>query len=70
MDGCIETIKIGKTVSEVIRNDNKHEAILTYNAAIKFAREIDDQGATDLPIKILKMKICHLVRAKIRQYIL
>src|SRR5664279_4221178 len=42
----LNAIKIGKTVSEMISNDDKDEldAIHAYNNAIKLAREADDQG--------------------------
>ena len=46
----LNTIKIGKTVSEMISNDDKDEleAVHAYNDAIKLAREVDDQGSVDL----------------------
>ena len=51
MEWWIKTIKIGKTVFEMIRNDNEHEAVWTYTDAIKYARVVDDQGADDLADK-------------------
>src|SRR5512147_92441 len=42
----LNPIRIGKTVSEMISNDNNDEldAVLAYNKAIQLAREVDDQG--------------------------
>src|SRR5450830_1887934 len=42
----LNTIKIGKTVAEMISNDNDDEleAVHAYNDAIKLALEVDDQG--------------------------
>ena len=40
----------------MIRNNNEHEAVRTYNDAIKYAHVIDDQDAADLKIKLLKME--------------
>jgi bacterioferritin len=65
----LNTIKIGKTVSEIINNDNNDEqdAIRTYNDTIKLAREVDDQGTVDLLTKILKMEEDHVDWAEIQQ---
>jgi bacterioferritin len=65
----LNTIKIGKTVSEMISNDDKDEleAIHAYNSAIKLAREIDDQGSVDLLTKILKMEEGHVDWAEIQR---
>jgi len=64
----LNTIKIGKTVSEMIRNDNNDEldAVRAYNDAIKLAREVDDQGTVDLLTKILKMEEGHVDWAEIQ----
>jgi bacterioferritin len=58
----LNPIKIGKTVSEMINNDNSDEldAVRTYNEAIKLARSVDDQGTVDLLSKILKMEEGHV----------
>ena len=58
----LNPMKIGKTVSEMISNDNSDElnAIHAYNEAIKLAREVDDQGTVDLLTKILKMEEGHV----------
>jgi bacterioferritin len=58
----LNPIKIGKTVSEMIKNDNGDElnAVRSYNEAIKLARAVDDQGTVDLLSKILKMEEGHV----------
>jgi bacterioferritin len=65
----LNTIKIGKTVSEMISNDDKDEldAVLAYNNAIKLAREVGDQGSVDLLTKILKMEEGHVDWAEIQR---
>ena len=65
----LNPIKIGKTVSEMISNDNKDEqdAVRTYNDAIKLAREVKDQGTADLLTKILKMEEGHIDWAEIQR---
>jgi bacterioferritin len=65
----LNTIKIGKTVSEMISNDNGDEldAVRAYNDAIKLAREVDDQGTVDLLTKILKMEEGHVDWAEIQR---
>jgi bacterioferritin len=58
----LNPITIGKTVSEMISNDNDDEldAVRSYNEAIKLARAVDDQGTVDLLSKILKMEEGHV----------
>ena len=58
----LNQMKIGKSVSEMIRYDNNDEldAVRSYNEAIKLARSVDDQGTADLLTKILKMEEGHL----------
>lgn len=70
----LNKIKIGKTVPEMIKNDNGDEldAVRSYNEAIKLARTVDDQGTVDLLTKILKMEEGHvdwneMQRAQIEQ---
>ena len=65
----LNSIKIGKTVSEMISNDDKDEldAVQAYNEAIRLAREVDDQGSVDLLTKILKMEEGHVDWAEIQQ---
>ena len=58
----LNPMKIGKTVSEIISNDDETElkVVSEYNDAIKLAREVDDQGTVDLLTKILKMEEGHV----------
>lgn len=65
----LNAIKIGKTVSEMISNDNGDElnAVLAYNSAIKLAHEVDDQGTVELLTKILKMEEGHVDWAEIQR---
>jgi len=58
----LNPIKIGKTVSDIIKNDNidEHDAVHSYNDAIKLARSVDDQGTVDLLSKILTMEEGHV----------
>ena len=64
----LNPMKIGKTVSEMIANDNSDEvgAVRSYNEAIKLARSVDDQGTIDLLSKILKMEEGHVDWAEIQ----
>lgn len=57
----LNSIKIGKTVPEIIINDSEDElnAISAYNDAIKLAREVGDQITADLLTKILGMEEGH-----------
>ena len=65
----LNPIKIGKTVTEMITNDDKDElhAVRSYNEAIKLARAVDDQGTVDLLTKILKMEEGHVDWADIQR---
>ena len=65
----LNTMKIGKTVSEMISNDHDDEldAVRAYNDAIKLAREVDDQGTLDLLTRILKMEEGHVDWAEIQR---
>jgi len=65
----LNIIKIGKTVPEMINNDNsdEHDAVRTYNAAIKLAHEVGDEGTVDLLTKILKMEEGHVDWAEMQQ---
>jgi len=58
----LNSIRIGKTVSQMIGNDNgaEVEAVHAYNDAIKYAREVDDQGTIELLTKILKVEESHV----------
>ena len=65
----LNPIKIGKTVLEIIRNDNGDEldAVRAYNDAIQLAREVGDQGTAELLTKILKMEEGHVDWAEIQR---
>lgn len=70
----LNPIKIGKTVSDMVVNDQKAElaAVHAYNAAIGLAHEVADQATVDLLIQILKMEEGHddwaeMQRAQIEQ---
>src|SRR5665647_827272 len=65
----LNPMKIGKTVLEMISNDNGDEldAVHAYNNAIKLAREFGDQGTADLLTKILKMEEGHVDWAEIQR---
>ena len=65
----LNSIKIGKTVSEIISNDDDSEleVVRSYNDAIKLAMEVSDQGTVDLLTKILKMEEGHVDWAEIQR---
>jgi len=65
----LNPMKIGKTVLEMIKNDNGDEldAVHRYNAAIQLGREVDDQGTVDLLTKILKMEEGHVDWAEMQR---
>ena len=65
----LNTIMIGKTVSEIISNDygDELDVVNDYNYAIKLAHEVDDQGSVDLLTKILKMEEGHVDWAEIQR---
>ena len=65
----LNAMKIGKTISEMISNDDDTElnVVREYNEAIKLAREVDDQGTVDLLTKILKMEEGHVNWAEMQQ---
>ena len=65
----LNAMKIGKTVSDIISNDNDVElnVVREYNDAIKLAREVDDQGSLDLLTKILKMEEGHVDWAEMQR---
>ncbi|MBW7886804.1 MAG: bacterioferritin [Bacteroidetes bacterium] len=58
----LKAIKIGKSVQEIVSNDQNAEAdaIKAYNKAIALAREVNDQSTADLLTKILKMEEAHV----------
>ena len=65
----LNAIKIGKTVMEMISNDNGDEldAVKAYNSAIQTGREVDDQGTVELLTKILKMEEGHVDWAEMQR---
>jgi bacterioferritin len=65
----LNPIRIGKTVAEMISNDNNDElgAVNAYNKAISLARRVEDQVTADLLTKILKMEEGHVDWAEIQR---
>ena len=65
----LNPMKIGKTVSEMISNDDETElkVVTEYNEAIKLAREVNDQGTVDLLTRILKEEEGHVDWAEIQR---
>lgn len=65
----LNSMKIGKTVLEMISNDNNDElgAVNAYNKAITLARQVEDQVTVDLLSKILKMEEGHVDWAEIQR---
>ena len=57
----LNPMQIGTSVLEMVTNDQNAElgAIAAYNAAIRLAHEVDDQGTVDLLMKNLKMEEDH-----------
>ncbi|HEY43788.1 MAG TPA: bacterioferritin [Anaerolineae bacterium] len=58
----LHPMKIGKTVPEMIANDEKAEldAVKAYNAAIALASDVADENTGDLLVKILGMEEDHV----------
>jgi len=65
----LNPIKIGKTVLEIICNDNDDEleTVHAYNEGIKLALEVKDQGSVDLLTKILKIEEGHVDWAEMQR---
>ena len=65
----LNTIRIGKSVLEMIMNDSADEegAVRSYNSAISLAREVEDQVTVDLLTRILKMEEGHVDWAEKQQ---
>jgi bacterioferritin len=65
----LNPMKIGKTVSEMISNndDTELKVVSEYNDAIKLAMKVSDQGTVDLLTKILKMEEGHVDWAEIQR---
>jgi bacterioferritin len=66
---ALNAMHIGKTVSDIVANDLADEtaAVHAYNAAIRSARDADDQATADLLITILKMEEEHVDWGEIQQ---
>jgi bacterioferritin len=66
---ALHAMHIGETVSDIVGNDLAAEtdAVHAYNAAIRSARDADDQATADLLITILKMEEEHLDWGEIQQ---
>lgn len=58
----LNAMKIGKSVLEMVSNDQDAEAaaIRAYNAGIRLAHEVEDQATADLLTTILKMEEGHV----------
>jgi bacterioferritin len=58
----LNAMKIGTKVADMVAYDEEAElgAIRAYNAGIRLAHEVDDQGTVDLLTKILKMEEGHV----------
>ena len=58
----LNPMKIGAKVADMVAYDEEAElgAIRAYNAGIRLAHEVDDQGTVDLLTKILKMEEDHV----------
>jgi bacterioferritin len=65
----LKLIKIGKTVKDMIYNDQDAEvdAVKAYNNAITLAREVSDQATADLLLKILNMEEGHVDWAEMQR---
>ncbi len=65
----LRPMKIGKSVQEMVTNDEEAEAgaIRAYNDAIALAREVHDQSTADLLVKILKMEEGHVDWAEVQR---
>lgn len=65
----LNSIKIGKSVSEMINNDSGDElgAVRSYNEGINLARSVEDQGTVELLTKILTMEEGHVDWAEIQR---
>ncbi len=65
----LNPMQIGTSVADIIGNDGGAEtaAIQAYNAAIRLAHDVDDQGTVDLLTKVLTMEEGHLDWAEAQQ---
>ena len=65
----LNPMKIGKTVLEMVENDEQDElgAVKAYNETIKLAEEVKDKATSDLLTKILKMEEGHVDWAEVQR---
>ena len=65
----LNPMKIGKTVLEMVENDQEDElgAVKAYNETIKLAEEVKDKATSDLLTKILKMEEGHVDWAEVQR---
>ena len=65
----LNPIKIGRTVLDMVTNDEEAEvgAVRAYNQGIGLAHEVADQATADLLIQILKMEEGHADWAEIQR---
>ena len=65
----LNKIKIGKTVKDMVFNDQEAEldAVKAYNNGIKLARKVSDQATVDLLTKILNMEEGHVDWAEMQR---
>jgi bacterioferritin len=65
----LNAIRIGKDVPQMVTYDEEAElsAVRDYNAAIRLAREAEDQATADLLTKILKMEEDHVDWAEVQR---
>jgi bacterioferritin len=65
----LNKIKIGKTVKDMVYNDQEAElgAVKAYNDGINLAREVSDQATVDLLTKILNMEEGHVDWAEMQR---
>ena len=65
----LRPMKIGKSVNDMVTNDQESEAdaIKAYNNAIALAHEVRDQSTGDLLTKILKMEEGHVDWAEVQR---
>lgn len=65
----LNQMRIGKSVKDMLTNDQDIEVqgIQAYNAAIKLAREVADEGTVELLTKIVKMEEGHVDWAEMQR---
>jgi len=65
----LNPMKIGKSVMDIVGNDQEAEvaAVRAYNSGIALAREVADQATADLLTQILKMEEGHVDWAEIQR---